>query len=113
VYNKNLDPQYPATLSRAILTGILRDSMQFYGVIVSDDLDMEALKASYGFEEVLEKAINAGVDLLCLSNNGSHYDPDLAQKAVEAIYRLVKEGKIPPERIEESWNRIMAVKQGL
>jgi beta-N-acetylhexosaminidase len=113
VFNENLDPQYPATLSRAILTGILRESMQFSGVIVSDDMEMEAIRANYGFAEALEKAINAGVDLLCLSNNGSRYDPDLAQKAVEAIYRLVKEGKIPQERIEESWNRIMTVKRGL
>jgi len=111
VFNANLDPQNPATFSPAILTGILRNKLKFGGVIVSDDLDMEAIKANYSFEEILEKAINAGVDLLCLSNNGSGYDPALAQKAVDSIYSLVEKGKISRERIEESWNRIMTLKR--
>jgi len=111
VFNADLDPQNPATLSPAILTGILRNKLKFKGVIVSDDLDMAALKANYSFAEILEKAINAGVDLLCLSNNGSQYDPALAQKAADSIYSSVKEGKISPERIEESWNRLMALKR--
>ncbi|MCL1928047.1 MAG: hypothetical protein FWG07_04550 [Treponema sp.] len=111
VFNSELDPLNPATLSEAIITGILRNKLGFKGVIVSDDLDMDAIRANYSFEEALEKAINAGVDLLCLSNNGSQYDPALAQKAVDTIYGLVQEGKISAKRIEESWNRIMAVKR--
>jgi len=111
VFNAKLDPQNPATLSPAILTGLLRNELGFKGVIVSDDLDMESIRANYSFEEALEKAINAGVDLLCLSNNGSSYDPALAQNALTAIYGLVKEGKITRERIEESWKRIMALKR--
>jgi len=111
VFNADLDPRNPATLSEAILTGILRNQLGFKGVIVSDDLDMEAIRANYGFEEILEKTINAGVDLLCLSNNGGQYDPALAQRTLNAIYTLVKEGKISPARIEESWNRIMALKR--
>jgi len=111
VFNSALDPHNPATLSPAMLTGILRGGLQFDGVIVSDDMDMDAIRANYSFGEALEKAINAGVDLLCLSNNGSHYDPALAQKALTAIYSLVLEGKVSSERIEESWNRIMALKR--
>ena len=111
VFNANLDPQDPATLSPAILTGILRNRLRFNGVIVSDDMDMGAITGHYGFTEALEKAILAGVDILCLSNNGSHYDPSLAQRALDAIYSLVREGKITAERIEESWNRIMTLKQ--
>jgi beta-N-acetylhexosaminidase len=113
VFNADLDPVNPATFSHAILTGILRNEIGFTGLIVSDDLDMGAIRANYEFAEILEKAINAGVDLLCLSNNGSSYDPTLAQTAVDTIYRLVKEGKIPSKRIEESWERIMAVKRSL
>jgi beta-N-acetylhexosaminidase len=111
VFNARLDPQNPATLSFPVLTGILREKLGFKGIIVSDDLDMAAIRANYSFEETLEKSINAGVDLLCLSNNGSQYDPALARKAVEAIEKLVSEGKIPRRRIEESWERIMAVKE--
>ena len=113
VFNAELDPRNPATLSEAIITGILRNKLNFKGVIVSDDLDMEAIRANYSLAEALEKAINAGVDLLCLSNNGSQYDPALAQIALETIYSLVQEGKIPAERIEESWNRIMVLKQAM
>ena len=113
VFNADLDSEYPATLSEAILTGILRNELNFKGIIVSDDLEMDAIKLNYGFAEALEKAINAGVDLLCLSNNGSLYDPLLAQKALNAIFDSVKEGKISRERIEESWQRIMAVKAKL
>ena len=111
VFNAELDPRNPATLSKAIITGILRNKLGFKGVIVSDDLDMDAIRANYSFEEALEKAVNAGVDLLCLSNNGSQYDPALAKKALDTIYGLVQEGKIPAKRIEESWNRIMALKR--
>jgi beta-N-acetylhexosaminidase len=72
---------------------------------------MESIRANFKFEEALEKAINAGVDLLCLSNNGASYDPNLAQNAILAIHGMVKKGKIEPKRIEESWKRIMALKQ--
>jgi beta-N-acetylhexosaminidase len=113
VFNADLDPENPATFSREILTETLRNRLKFKGVIVSDDLDMEAIRAHYGFEESLEKAIHAGVDLLCLSNNGSGYDPRLAQRAHAAIYGLVQKGAISPDRIEESWKRIMAVKRRL
>jgi beta-N-acetylhexosaminidase len=113
VFNANLDPQNPATLSRPILTELLRDKLGFRGIIVSDDLNMAAITAHHSFEETLEKAINAGVDLLCFSNNGGRYDPLLAKKAVDGIFRLVEEGKISRKRIEESWDRIMAAKQKL
>lgn len=113
VFNAALDPLNPATLSPPVLTGILRDRLGYRGIIVSDDLDMAAIKAVYTFEETLEKAVNAGVDLLCLSNNGGSYDPHLARRAADTIYRLVEENKISPERIEASWQRIMAAKREL
>jgi len=113
VFNAKLDPENPATFSPAILTDLLRGKLGFKGVIVSDDLDMGAIRANYDLAELLEKAINAGVDLLCLSNNGGSYDPALAQNALDTIYGLVKEGKISVQRIEESWRRIMTAKRWL
>jgi beta-N-acetylhexosaminidase len=113
VFNAKLDPENPATLSPAILTGILRNKLKFKGVIVSDAMDMEAIRANYSFEAALEKAINAGIDILCLSNNANEYDPDLAPKALDAIYKYVKNRKIPTQRIEESWTRIMTVKTSI
>ena len=113
IYNANLDEKYPATMSKAILTGILREQLKFEGVIITDDLAMGAMVKNYSFEEILEKAINAGANLLCLSNNGDSYDPQIAQKAVDTIFRLVKSGKIERKTIETSYTRIMKLKETL
>jgi beta-N-acetylhexosaminidase len=113
VFNARLDSLYPATMSKAILTGLLREQLGFNGVIVSDDLAMGAIADHYRLDEAMEKAINAGVDMLCLSNNGKTYDPQIAAKAIDIIFRLVKTGKIPLQRIDESCQRIMNIKNGL
>ncbi|MDR0295762.1 MAG: hypothetical protein LBH91_06230 [Prevotellaceae bacterium] len=111
VYNRHLDEKYPATMSKKIITGILRDTLGFTGVVVTDDLAMGALVEHYSFEEILLKAIEAGADVLCLSNNGKIYDDKIATKAVNIIYKAVKQGKITPERIEESYSRIIALRE--
>jgi beta-N-acetylhexosaminidase len=113
VFNANIDPQNPATLSAAALTGLLRGKLGFKGVIVSDDLAMSAITANYSPETALEMAINAGVDILCISNNGAEYDPLLAERTLDAIYKLTAEGKITEARIDESYRRIMAVKASI
>ncbi|MDR1930113.1 MAG: hypothetical protein LBQ44_05720 [Treponema sp.] len=112
VFNETLDPEYPATLSKPTLTGILREELKFEGLLVSDDLNMGAITANYTLKAALERAINAGVDLLCISNNGGIYDPRLAERTINAVYDLVPE-KISEQRIEESYRRIMAVKSSL
>lgn len=110
VFNAHLDTTYPATFSKAILTGLLREQLGFTGIILSDDLAMGAIARHYPLEEALEKAINAGVDVLCLSNNGDAYDPHIADKALNIIYRLVRTGKITPQRIDQSYQRILRIK---
>ncbi|MDR3351407.1 MAG: hypothetical protein LBN98_07205 [Prevotellaceae bacterium] len=111
VFNANLDAEYPATMSKKILTGLLREELGFDGVIISDDLAMGAIADLFPLETALEKAINAGVDILCLSNNGSVYKPHMTEQVIDTIYALVKSGKITPERIDESYRRIRQLKQ--
>lgn len=111
VFNANLDADYPATMSKKILTGILRGQLGFDGVIISDDLAMGAIADLFPLEVALEKAINAGVDILCLSNNGSVYKPHMTQNVIDTIYDLVQSGNITPERIDESYRRIQQLKQ--
>ena len=95
VINRNLDT-LPASLSPKVIRGLLRDSLGFQGVVITDDLAMGAIAKQYGREETLRLAILAGSDLLCLSNNGSApYDPDLVPKAVEAIERMVANSTTP------------------
>lgn len=110
VFNSQLDSVYPATLSKKIITDLLRNKMGFNGVIVTDDLAMGAMADHYSLEQILELAINAGADILCLSNNGTTYDPDIAPKAVEIIYNMVIDGKISRERIYRSFERIQELK---
>lgn len=112
VYNANLDPDYPATLSRNVITGILREQLGFDGVIISDDMNMKAITDHYGFEQAIKLALNAGVDVLAFGNN-LIYDPDIAIKAHRIIKNLVESGEIPEERIDESYNRVMKLKSRL
>ena len=112
VFNANLDADYPGTLSQKIITTMLRDSIGWDGCIFSDDMNMGAITKNFGLKESIALAINAGVDVLIFSNNSSEgYDPLLAQKALNAILDLVDEGIITEERIEESYRRIMRMKE--
>ena len=110
VMNTNIDPDNPATLSSIFLKDILRDKLNYEGLIVSDDMQMGAIVENFGFEEAIIKAINAGCDLLIFSNNSPVYDEDIAQKAVEVIKKAIKDGRIKEETIRNSYNRIKQLK---
>ena len=110
IINKKIDPDYPATLSPFFIEEILRKQLNFKGVVVSDDMQMGAITENYGFEEALIRAINAGCDLLIISNNGNIYDETAPYQARDIIFNAVKEGKIPIERIIESSDRIYTLK---
>ena len=110
IMNRNIDAVNPATLSPLFLQDILRDKLRFNGLIVSDDMQMGAIVEHFGFEEAIVKAINAGCNILIFSNNGSIYDEDIAQKAVEAIKKAVEKGEIKEEVIIKSYNRIIELK---
>lgn len=109
IFNSKLDAEYPATLSNAIINGILRNQLKYNGVVISDDLTMKAITDYYGFETAIEKAINAGVDILLFGNN-LIYDENIASKVIAVIKKLIDEGKIPKSRIDESYSRIINLK---
>lgn len=110
IMNRDIDPGSPATLSSIFLEDILRDGLNYDGVIISDDMQMGAITSQFGFDEVIVKAINAGCDLLIFSNNGSEYDEDIARKASSVIKEAVDEGKITETQITVSYNRILELK---
>lgn len=112
IFNAKLDSTYPATLSKPTITGILRDSLGFDGVVISDDLMMGAIRKQYGLKTTIEHAIKAGVDILAFANN-SVYDPNIVPKAHKIIRQLIEEGKISKERINRSYDRIMELKERL
>jgi len=110
VYNARLDAKHPATLSRPVITGLLRRKLGYSGVVVTDDLQMRAVTSRYGFKEALGLAVNAGADVLLIGNN-LEYDDQAGQNALDALMALVAEGTVPAARIRESSARILALKQ--
>ena len=112
IINKNIDKNYPATLSEIFLQNILRKQVGFNGVIISDDMQMAAISKNYSFDEAIITAINAGVDMLTVLNNSPNgYDKDLALKTRNIIFDAVKSGKIKEQRITGSYNRILNLKK--
>ena len=109
VFNQNIDRNYPATLSRVFIGEILRGQLGFKGVVISDDLNMGAIKDNFAFEESLQLAINAGVDILLISYN-EDYKEKLYINLITIIANMVVEGQISQERINESYNRITLLK---
>jgi beta-N-acetylhexosaminidase len=114
IVNKNLDKDaLPGTLSKEILQGLLRNRMGYKGVVFSDDMQMEAITKQYGFEQSIVMAIQAGVDIMCFANNV----PGSQKRKVDLIFSAVKDavakGVITPQRINESYRRIMKLKEEL
>ncbi len=96
----------PATLSRPILTELLREQLGFDGVVVSDSLLMEGVKSQYANEgELAVEALLAGIDILC----------DLAEPVatLEALETAVAREDLPLQRVEESFRRVWALKQSV
>ena len=112
VFNAKLDPTYPATLSRSILTGILRQDLGFDGVIITDDMQMAAIGDFYGFAAAIELALNAGADIIAIANNLA-YDPEIGVRAFNAIKSGVEAGRISRPRIDQSYERVARLKQRL
>ena len=112
IFNAKLDPDYPATLSRKVITGILREGLGFEGVVVTDDMNMKAITEFYGLEKSIRLAIEAGADILLFGNN-LVYDPDIVPRAHAIIRKLVDDGVLTRERIAGSYRRIMRLKGSL
>jgi beta-N-acetylhexosaminidase len=104
------DDQEPATLSRAVLTGLLRDELGFGGVIVTDALDMAGASAVHGIGGAAVLSLAAGADLLCLGPEQTA-SPSAISEAVEAVCRAVETGDLPLARLAEAAKRVDALRQ--
>lgn len=100
----------PATLSETIITGLLRNVMNYQGVVFSDDMQMYAISKNYGLENAIKLAINAGVDVIMFANNVDLNDRITATEVQKIIKKLVDNGEIKRERILESYERILELK---
>jgi len=106
VFNKNLDEKYPATLSYNVNTKLLREELNYKGVVISDDLQMGAIREHYSLKEIVTLSINSGVDILLFGNQLAEQNID---ELVDVILSQVKNGKIKLQRILQSNERINAL----
>jgi beta-N-acetylhexosaminidase len=113
VFNANLDNVYPATLSKKVVTDLLRQKLGYQGVIVSDEMSMAAIVDYFGFDDAILLAVQAGIDILLYNKNQDSTGLSLARHVVDFLERKVSDGTIAASRIDESYNRIMALKQRL
>src|SRR6185437_15814650 len=102
-----LTGELPASLSAAALTGLLRGELAFGGVIVSDALEMRAVAGPYGIDQAAVLAVAAGTDLLCF---GRDHDEPTYLAVRDALVDAVRSGQIPVSRLEESAERVNALR---
>ncbi len=111
IVNKKLDPRgYPGTLSSRIMDSLLRKTLGYNGVIFSDDMQMHAITEHYGLEDAIRLAINAGVDIMCFSNNIQGSESRTVDKVHKIIRGYVEKGVISKERIDVSFKRVLQLK---
>lgn len=106
VLYRALDNERPATLSPAIIGTLLRQELQYDGVVFTDDLEMHAIIDHYGIEEATVQSILAGCDmpLICKDRNRE-------AAAMDALDKAVADGTISSERLEQSLARVARLKQ--
>lgn len=114
LYYPAFDTEWPATLSPAILQGLLRKELGFRGVILTDSFSMGAIKKAYAPAEAAVRALNAGADLIMLAEErygddaGNYLAGQIA--LIEAIRAAVRDRKIPMARIDDAVKRVLALK---
>ena len=100
-----IDPDHPASLSKAIITDWLRKDIGYNGVVVTDDMDMGALAKHYTFGDMAVQSILAGSDILLVCHEYEHM-----QETYNGLMKAVKDGRISKERLDESVKRILLMK---
>jgi beta-N-acetylhexosaminidase len=100
-----VDAKYPATMSRAVVTGILRQKLGYDGMVVTDDVEMKAIADNYGIEEAVLLGLTAGVDhFLCC------HTAALAHQAIDAVVRAVQTGRLSQQVLDTATRRFDRVR---
>ncbi|WP_416982329.1 glycoside hydrolase family 3 protein [Streptomyces sp. T028] len=99
-----LDPVRPATLSRPVLTDLLRRDLGYEGLIVTDGMEMRAVAATYGIERGSVLAIAAGADAICVG--GGLQDDATVRRLRDALVTAVRTGELPEERLADAAERV-------
>jgi beta-N-acetylhexosaminidase len=113
VFNRTLDRRYPATLSTATISGLLRRDLGWRGVVVSDDMRMGAIEQYYGLAEAAVRAVRAGVDVVLIADDRLPGGQAASDLALDALRKAVRRGKLRVERVAESLARIEGLRARL
>ncbi len=105
VVNGQLDRGHPASLSRAVVTDLLRGELGWDGVVVTDDLQAKAIDDAFGRDEAVLLALEAGNDLLLFANQAV-YDPDVVERVTGVVADAVAAGRLDEARIDASRARV-------
>lgn len=97
----------PASLSSNVILGILRETMGYNGIVITDAMDMDAIDTVYSHSEMAIKAIEAGNDLILL---GAHVSPETQSKTLQSLVDAVHAGRLSEARIDASVRRILSAK---
>ena len=116
LYNADIEgggvDRLPASLSPAWIEGVLRDELGFAGVVITDDLEMAAIRSRFDLHDTVVRAVEAGVDILLFSNT-TEYDPALGTEVYEILVAEARDDPAFAARIAESYGRIMALKRDM
>ncbi|MDF1769052.1 glycoside hydrolase family 3 N-terminal domain-containing protein [Maricaulis sp.] len=108
--NRQLDPSgEPVTFSAPVLDDLLRGELGFTGVVMTDDLDMAAIRENYDQREAVIRAIEAGNDMIMLSNSAAP-DAELPQRIVGWVEAAIADGRLNEHRINQSVARLAVLK---
>ncbi|WLW52305.1 glycoside hydrolase family 3 protein [Streptomyces sp. YU58] len=102
-----LDPDHPATLSRRILTDLLRGELGYDGLIVTDGMEMQAIAGTYGIERGSVLALAAGADAICVG--GGLADDETVRRLRDALVSAVHSGELPESRLADAAERVRAL----
>lgn len=101
-----IDDSYPSTMSEAIITGLLREQLNYDGVVISDDMTMDAISNNYDIGNATVQSVKAGSDIILIAHEYKN-----VMDSIQAIKSAVKDGEISEESINKSVSRIIALKR--
>jgi beta-N-acetylhexosaminidase len=103
VVYRDLDPYFPASLSPEIVGNLLRGKLGFQGLVICDDLRMDAIKGRFSLESSVVQAVNAGVDILLVTDN-------MERRIMDALVEAVASGRVARSTVDKAYSRIMGMK---
>ncbi len=101
-----IDPQYPSSMSKEVITGMLREQLGFDGVVMTDDMTMKAITNHFDIGQAAVDSVKAGSDVILIAHEYAN-----VTAAVQAVKAAVNKGEITEDRINDSVRRIIALKQ--